>query len=127
MVIGRAAEEAVQEKGDVLQHHLPGLLRHLEGMGVPAPVPVQEHAAVQQLLQLAAGGGLAHAHGAADHIQALHVPASAAPSAQAWRRENNRPTWKPSVTPWWTCTARGSRAVISTSAVMLYQQGTSRW
>jgi ATP-dependent DNA helicase RecG len=92
MVIGGAAEEAVQEKRDVLQHHLPGLLRHLKGVGIPAPVPVQEHAPVQQLLQLAAGGGLSHAHRTADHIQALHAPISGALSAQAWRRLKNRPT-----------------------------------
>ncbi|CAN4017541.1 AMMECR1 domain-containing protein, partial [Dysosmobacter welbionis] len=89
MVIGGAAEEAVQEKRDVLQHHLPGLLRHLKGVGIPAPVPVQEHAPVQQLLQLAAGGGLSHAHRTADHIQALHAPISGALSAQAWRRLKN--------------------------------------
>ena len=46
----------------------------------------------QKLLQLAAGGGLAHAHRTADHIQALHAPISGALSAQAWRRLKNRPT-----------------------------------
>ena len=42
--------------------------------------------------QLAAGGGLAHAHRTADHIQALPAPISGALSAQAWRRLKNRPT-----------------------------------
>ena len=42
--------------------------------------------------QLAAGGGLSHAHRTADHIQALHAPISGALSAQAWRRLKNRPT-----------------------------------
>ena len=71
----------VQEKADILRHHGAGLLRHLKGMAVPAPVPVQKDAPVQPPLELPADGGLAHAHGAADHVQGLHT-VSASRAAQ---------------------------------------------
>ena len=75
VIAGGAAEEPVQQKGDVAQHQLLRLLRHPEGVHVPAPVPVQKHAVVQQQLQRLPGGGLAHAHGPADQIQGFHRPA----------------------------------------------------
>lgn len=74
VLVCAAAQEVSEKVADVVKHHTLGFLCHLERIGTPAPVPVEHDGCGQHPVELAADGGLAHAHGAADEVQGLgHV------------------------------------------------------
>ena len=51
----------------------------VKGRASPAPVSVQKDVPGQQLLQLPAGGGFSHAHGAAYQDQFFSIPSRSTP------------------------------------------------
>ena len=68
ILIGCAVDEVVQHVGDVVQHQRLCLLCYLKGVGVPAPIAVQENRVVQSTFEQLAGRCFPNAHRAADHI-----------------------------------------------------------
>src|SRR5699024_5500765 len=79
-----------QDKADVVQHHLFGLIVHHKRVHVPAPVPVQKGAAVQPALQQLADRCFPHAHGAAHKVQCFHL-CSSSPAGPVQQKAPRRP------------------------------------